>query len=160
MSKNRKYPTERILTPANSRANVKIERRAKKCLRLYKPIRIFHMSRLRILLVDNDQASLDGLIKICQSLFGCEVIIARDRRSADQAITLQEFQVIVWGRSFQNETLQIIENARTRFPRALQIAAAPEKVDREAQKKAGCMLDANPVNLFDVLGKALASYGD
>ncbi len=116
------------------------------------------MSSLRVLLIDNDQSNLDGMIRICQSSFGSEIIIARDKASADQAIILQEFQVIVWGRSFQNDTLQTIKNAHTRFPNALQIAAAPEKADRDAQKKAGCLLDADPENLFEVLSKALANF--
>lgn len=109
-------------------------------------------------MAEDDAETVTRSVELCRQM-GCALTVARSVAEADKAVNEGDYQVLVWDHNLPDGiTLSLIEKAKAKFPRALMIAASPNPRYREMQVAAGCTVDSNPVELFDILRKVIFNY--
>jgi len=111
---------------------------------------------MKVLIVEDHQATSDNLARLCSEEFGCEVCQATDLMDAKTALAQGPYELIIWDFNLPDgNTLSMIKDARPKFPAAIMIASSSDMQKRQSQVQAGCNLEAGPFSISEVVREEL-----
>ncbi len=107
---------------------------------------------MKVLIVEDHQATSDSLARLCSEEFGCEVCQATTLMDAATALAHGPYELIIWDFNFPDgNSLSMIKEARQKFPTAIMIASSNDRQNRPSQVQAGCDLEIGPFNIDHVV---------
>lgn len=113
----------------------------------------------KFLLVSDSDGKWSRIAKVLEKAGGYKLSIAKTLEEAEKLIRSEKWDVIFWDYFLINQvTLELIEEARAKFPEAKMTAFSYDHRYFPPMREAGCNFELDPATHPDMLEKFILRY--